>query len=661
VKINRIGISNFRQYRNVEVDLSSSRGYFAVIRGLNGAGKTNLLKAITWCVTGDLGRSEPKHTPGSLVSFGAITEAAADSKIAVSVTIDIDLGLGGSAEIARSAVFGNASDGPEIHQMGLTVRTHVEGQGWQTQPEPDLWVDQQLPRRFSHYFLFDGEQLEKFFKETEARFVRDAVLEIAQVDHLERMVDRLQQAEGEITKSLAHQKSGENGSQLVTRYRELEESESNLKTRVAEKSAEKIDNETAMDDARSKLGDIQAAQSESKRLKSLETAAGLAHERAIVANSDFFAWSTAIAPYMLMFNAISGLEDQIEDARARKELPPAYDPDALRELLKNGTCVCGKNLDDGGEAHVHISRLVEEFSTLSEIGDLLRKVETPLARLRGRFFDQRDQGANLGKARGKAQKDATEADTRFEALQKQLVGHDDKKIAVMGQAFERAFESAKTIEKVLARLERDLDDTKKARIKLQAEIEMAGAKDAKAKVRLHDLAFTKQVLATSLALFDQLKDQVRQNVAANLNSEFQTMIWKKNAFEPIQIDEDYRVKVINRQGFQNLNVLSAGETACLAFAFALTLSKVAGVKYPMVVDSPLGRLSGDVKQSVADVLSRFLVGESDQASAQLLMLVTDEEYDESVEEVLSARNPLVFDIHFDQESGEAKIEESLGD
>jgi|AntAceMinimDraft_13_1070369.scaffolds.fasta_scaffold02886_3 DNA sulfur modification protein DndD len=657
MKISRIGIQNFRQHRNIDLDLSGERGNFTVIRGLNGAGKTNLLKAITWCVTGDLGRSEPRHSPTSLVSHGAIQDTPVGESVILTVELELDFGQEERAEVSRSLTFSRAEGGLVLGPASLKINRHEAGRGWQKEPEPDLWLDRQLPRRFSHYFLFDGEQLEKFFKETEASYVKGAVLEIAQIDNLERMVDRLQQTVGDLTKAVASQRQGASGATLESTYKELEAREEKLKEDVSKKRIEKAENEDAIDKAKARLGDVAAIQSELKRLQSLEIAANSAHERAAHASNDFYAWTTSVAPYMMMFKAVETLEDEIEAARVRKELPPAYDPDSLKELLKEEVCVCGAKIGKGSEGHSHIQKLVEDFSALSEIGEALRNAEGPLSRLRGRFFDQRDKAESLGKTRADSAKEAAEADAKFNNLKKQLAGHDDQQIALIGQAFEKALEGAKSIERDLSKIERELEETKVARVKLQSEIEAAGAKDAKAKTKLHELGFAKEVFARSQSLFDDLKNQVRQDVATNLDREFQQMIWKKEAFEPVEIDEDYRVKVINKLGVENREGLSAGETACLAFAFALTLSRVAGVRYPMVVDSPLGRLSGEVKKSVAEVLSNFLVSEDEQESAQLIMLVTDEEYDESVSSALADQRPLLFDISFDQQSGEATLEE----
>ena len=54
MRISRIKATNFRQHRNVDIDLSSNQADFVVIKGSMGAGKTNLLKAITWAIYGDI-------------------------------------------------------------------------------------------------------------------------------------------------------------------------------------------------------------------------------------------------------------------------------------------------------------------------------------------------------------------------------------------------------------------------------------------------------------------------------------------------------------------------------------------------------------------------------------------------------------------------------
>ena len=156
-------------------------------------------------------------------------------------------------------------------------------------------------------------------------------------------------------------------------------------------------------------------------------------------------------------------------------------------------------------------------------------------------------------------------------------------------------------------------------------------------------------------MYENFSSQVRMKVAEELSQEFQSMIWKKNSFGPVQIDEDYRVMIYNKFDVEMRDQLSKGETACLAFAFSLTLSNVAGFSYPMVVDSPLARFDSEVKEFVSSVLAKALESEVDSEGKQILMLMTDSEYSDDVADAIAHMKPKVWEIVFDEENVESRL------
>ena len=65
MKIHKIELENYRQYRGEHtIELSTDDAHnLSIILGANGAGKTNLLNAINWCLYGDepsLGKTKPE-------------------------------------------------------------------------------------------------------------------------------------------------------------------------------------------------------------------------------------------------------------------------------------------------------------------------------------------------------------------------------------------------------------------------------------------------------------------------------------------------------------------------------------------------------------------------------------------------------------------------
>jgi DNA sulfur modification protein DndD len=144
-------------------------------------------------------------------------------------------------------------------------------------------------------------------------------------------------------------------------------------------------------------------------------------------------------------------------------------------------------------------------------------------------------------------------------------------------------------------------------------------------------------------------------VARNLDQQFKNMIWKKDFVNEVGIDDDFRVSVVNNRGFEILGELSAGERICLAFAYSLTLATVAGVRFPLVVDSPMGKLGPEVQDNLSQVLASETAIKTDDEDQQLILLMTGTEYTKSVQRIFAKRDPLVYSIEFDVAVSETNV------
>ena len=94
----------------------------------------------------------------------------------------------------------------------------------------------------------------------------------------------------------------------------------------------------------------------------------------------------------------------------------------------------------------------------------------------------------------------------------------------------------------------------------------------------------------------------------------------KHQVDAIEIDDDGTAKILSTNGKEITFDRSAGENQIFATALIAGLAKVSGVKAPMVVDTPLGRLDSKHRDNILKFWT------ADQ-SRQVILLSQDEEID----------------------------------
>lgn len=658
MKIARIKLENFRQHRKVEIELDDSHSSFTIVKGRNGAGKTNLLKAITWGLTGKLAKDEAKFDPTSLVSYSASAKAKKGDILETSVRIDMDLGLSGAAQIIRTFRFVKSTDeiqglshsGSDLSVMLLEDKA----KGYQKHPDPELWLEKIFPDRFSHYFLFDGEHLHRFFKDTEAAYVKKAVLEIANIDQLEKLVEHLGIVNQHLVKETGSV-AGVRGEEFRKDYEYVEKKIDELRTEHLEKTALSVDLEEKLAEAQKQMGEIAVIQKDIAMRNQLENQAQSASNRASDARRELGEWAFKTGPLLMLLPQLTAIQAEIDSARSKNVLPPPYKPEALKALLDAQVCICGRDLASKSEACKHVEALLAEFADLSEIGGLLSELQEPLQFANGAMGASSNTLKSTQERLKSALADEQETMEKLRVISQKLVGHDDSKVAFIATQHDDVKRSRDSLIHQIGGIETQIDGLTERLGEILNAIKLEAASKEKSRQALERQRFAEATLETAKRMYTEFSDQVRQKVAENLNDEFQSMVWKKNFFKPVEIDEDYRVLVYNKAGVEIRSMLSAGETACLAFAFSLTLSDVAGFSYPMVVDSPLGRLDKEVKEFVSDVLAKALTSDPNAEGKQILMLMTDSEYNQEVADALAHMKPKVCEIIFDEDNSESSI------
>lgn len=156
--------------------------------------------------------------------------------------------------------------------------------------------------------------------------------------------------------------------------------------------------------------------------------------------------------------------------------------------------------------------------------------------------------------------------------------------------------------------------------------------------RENDDAESQAVIDTLHMIYEQLtcvKVSITQDVREKLEeitrSIFMRVIKKKKTFGKISINNDYRLDLYDEYGQLMTGSSCATEYMTLAYAYTLAIHEASGHNCPLVIDYPLGRISGEIRENTADMLLET------SREKQIIMLLTEDEYSEKVQKLFEGK------------------------
>ncbi len=637
IQIDRLSFVNYRQYGTCEINFKKSEKadtqLFAII-AQNGTGKTTVLKAITWCLYGkenpreSNAKTEARSLP--LVNSSVIEKAKVEERVPVSVSFRFTNESQDVIELTRKAFFMKHSNGAvtgSAPSFMATVTPH-DNSNTKTLSEENagILVKQYFDEAIYNFYFFDGEKLKDFF----ATPLKESIYNIAQVNLLENTINATNKKKATLNREIGKKlpdyanlfsEKTEKENWIAATTKEIERA--NRKLEEAKQREESYDNKLMG------LREVEPLQREKKHLEREEKA--LEQEDA----KNKAEQTAIIKEYMVLLTMYPRLKRIYRYISAKKEagkLPPSIDRNQILELLhhKEQPCpLCHSHLTE--EAILHLEEILNEnkisSATSNFLSCMISPLEVDLARAqeyvarrdawRKRVIDTQKRKAEnkalleennrkldaYGGDAGTANvalwnKERDQAKGEIAQYNKEIAGHEAM-IAV------KSAEIAK-LEKQLSEYEKKSAIQEKQREELNVLKKMS---DGFAKVRN--------------AIVNETKKEMQEQTWKT----FSSMIWKKNTFGSISIDDQYNVAVYDRQGHIMTDSASATEAMALAYAFTLSVHLVSGKNCPLVIDSPLGRVSDENRVRMARALLEVA------KDKQIIMLFTPDEFSKEVSDM----------------------------
>ena len=647
MRFTSIKIENYRQYKDIVFDFKKATPYdLHVIIAVNGAGKTNLLNAINWCLYGD----EP-HTAGTdeqdvpagadklvLVNKEALQEMREAGEKYCSVRVRIEGEDGGSryvfartAEIDVEALSQHGRDSFEVTEYLPSGETNIYGSADHTENPYNEVRDMLLPQTIREYFFFDGDQLLDYFGNNSANakvsHLRSSIYEISQVSVVEKAKAHLVEREKDISKRIKNLSTDLEGflnsletacSERVQKERDIEDLEGEIKKAkrdlaATEKALSGTENITE-DNAR-----LNENREELRVLK--EECDDLREQTAML-----------IRKYLdrfLLYDINADSEEYIHKRLAEGSVSAVNIDEMKASLDRDYKCVlCGEPLRperirefqdfvNKYESNVMIQTLssihpgIHKGTDISGYPAEKAKLFESLSRKTARIRKLEEENERLFSSINLATEDL-EGLKDLGTRKKHLSELIEQNLSTCGKYQQQLTELKKKEEAARARYETELEKSKECR----------------------ELARKQRFLQKAIAIITDVIGGIVNTVKRQLEEKtfelFQRFVWDAERFDRIELDDYFRLRIYDAATKQScLRSCSAGEKELLALSFTLAIHEVSGYDNMLFIDTPVGRLSGINRSNFTEVLKEV------SEKKQIILAFTDTEFSAEVASVFT--------------------------
>lgn len=658
MRIQRLRLNNFRQFRDDTIDFAQGGDQnVTVIHGANGSGKTTILNAFKWVMYNEV---EFKNHPERLATEGAMADANVNESVTVAVTLDFEH-EGAEYSATRTAVYRkrnqNDIDG-EFDDGEITVSI-TEGGRTRQAGNPGNVLSRVVPERLSELFFFDGEDIDELSQIDNQDQIQEAIENIMGLTILERAERHLDDAAGRFEDEVAEYGTDEL-EELIDQKREIEEEIEQLTIKHQDKvrAEERVDREiTDIEQTLAQFEDSERLQNQRDEYKTRiddlkKEIEGIDEQiRDQISQNGFVALGLPL---------IRDTAEDIDELRQEGEIPSGLSNQYLNSLLEASECICGRPLESGSEPYNKVAAMKSDVSTDGVDQAALRLIGNleQLSDKRSEFLQEVDELVEL---RYKKREEIERLQERIDEIQSELqdietTTDNGQSVAELEQTREEKKVEKDQLLKEIGSIENKIEAKEDRIAALEEEIDEKQDEQEEALLAKRRQRAAELVGEEIAASYEELKDKVRRWSNKRVRQTFDGMVRKDFT---AHITDDFELKIrkeIKNQGEVDVGI-STGERQIASLAFIGSLVKIArnryesdseseyfqGGVYPIVMDSPFGKLDKDHRREVSRVIPTL--------GSQVVVLATDSQWEGPVEREMADRIGQQYWLDYDAGDG----------
>ena len=645
LRIKNIELKNFRPYEDILIEFSQDKQKpFTIIEGNNSAGKTSLINAMYWCLYGReqfLNVGEGKPIPNQNILNNTKIGQSCESQVTITINDD----KGPKYQIKRSLECKRNNDNKEKKMdedaagqidSGFTTLisqsfNHRNNRGdWEATDDPARFMDKItkfLPEKLSSFVIFNGEILDSFFKEENTGKIKDGIEKVSGLPITENSIKHWN-----IMIKHYSRRAAKSSSTSATLYHD--------KLDGKEKTLDKINKdieilEKNLTEYRENAKQLQIAM-EAHPLKAFELLKEQLHdeerskkqyEKFTIEQKDKRTRyiTDNFARTLLKENTQYALE-LLKESEIKGETPPPVKNFFLDDLIRHRKCMCGTKFDESSDEMKNLNELREKVKNSPLVNIAFEGKETLID-----MVEKSDPTIMLEELKNLRTKE-TEFDAILRESKEKINGtfqklqeYDEAEIRRIASSLEKMRESRELVtqESTMKKSQQHALELEIVELKSKVSAETGTTNVSKKWNNKKDLAEKASDVLNQIR--EELLTDIRLKVQDRTEEIFKKLITRHWQIDKIEINENYKIRVIDFEGVDNLKTLSAGQTLYLALSYIAAVREVTDTNYPMIIDSPFGKVSGIERVRAAEDLPIYL------PDTQITLLVTNTEYNAKIE------------------------------
>jgi len=662
MKIYKVEVENFRQYREKSEILFSTNKEknLNILIGENGEGKTNLFKAINWCLFGETDDSL------EIVNKESLKEGLLKNKQVEVRVVIIFYQDGLKYKINRELTATKIKEVKEEEEEGVRYEYVDEEYAfltyWNRKKESTTYENDDMPavmssilsKRLRKYFLFDAEKMDELTKEGQEESVKRGIKDMLRFEVIERAIKHLEKAKDSYDNEVKHGFKN-------TDLQEAIELKEKLKKRIDKNKEELEDKEKEIEKVKNFISNLtlKINKSGGKEAIQLNNQIGelsdqLTEKEGYMSDAfDVFSSKINSCYRMMCGTIVHKAMEKIHKLRVVEKKIPSIPKEDIIKIMDNGKCICGLEFKDvsgkpdkKSKAYLTLMKEVEgklsqdvqiQVENINAGASTLQEVrKTLIEQIRGRLQDYETYEGNIIEIKKKIK------NLKGELGQSEKIVKKAKEFQQQREGFEKNRDKLLD-EKSEIKVEIK-QDKKQLEMKREEITKLLEAEEEGKSVKKHYLLAENSHKLLG-QVYDEYCKEMRERVQVKTQEIFSNLIWKDSQFKEVLISEDYQLEVLDKFNTVARKELSAGERQILSLSFILALSIETNLEAPFIVDTPLGRISGKNRRNIAKYLPKY--------AKQLFLIVTPDEINNPEMSELKSHVGSWWKIKFD--NGRSKI------